>query len=388
MDAANELRRDLATALIAKISAFPYRYSEEAERLLRFYHNWSPYSHLNASKLDVFAPALLRLQEKSPSTVASGDISAIVQNWITGLLHLSLYVDRIWVPDPAELLAQNLLPYETLGLHDPLLGDPTAALRAAYAMEALQPLVEKGVIALYPAITLYKKSVAMELFGENRFYRLDEVLTSWPDLYIAEGLLYAREFGAHYTALHNQEFEALKLAGEQIAKQIGVLDQRIVASLPRWKLPYFEGLSAEVLVQARANEEAFEDFRKLIREMGSKLVAGLEDVNFDLENQRLERDYLTPTLRNLNAQVKGISTLREHASEAGIDFTAGAIAGLVLTGGIADSFLTGGANVLAKVLVKIFTVRKAPRASAELVYAFHTGRPMGTSFGMKMPRWF
>jgi hypothetical protein len=79
-------------------------------------------------------------------------------------------------------------------------------------------------------------------------------------------LLYAHAFHATYTALYSDEYATLKSAAGQLAQAIGVADSRVLASLPRMQLPYFEHISPEILRDVRQQEQAFEDFRKLLRE--------------------------------------------------------------------------------------------------------------------------
>jgi hypothetical protein len=384
-------------------------------------------------RIDIFAPTLLRHAPSPDSLSHPIDSIDLVPSWITGILHLCLYADKLWVPDPTEIVARqiaartdaDIVPrFERLGVHEPISildGDSiiihkplrdhpvlqtihrvftdtskerahesNTAVRAMYALRALQPLIDSGTIQLYPPIASYMRWVAQPLFGEQRFFTQDELATAWPELYVAEGVLYANKFAACYTALQQDEFDALKNASENIKaldleNKLGVASKRIFACLPRWKLPSFWSLDASVLVKMRENESAFEDFRALIREMTEKLPAGLEDPDFESEARRLETDHVTPTLAKLVEQLNGISALRTHARAAGMDFVAGALAGLVLTGELSPSMLTGTVNVLAKTLLKIFAQREPIRPAASVVYSFQTGNRMGKFVGVDVP---
>ena len=361
-----------------------------ASKVVDFYKQWEPALSSASPAIEIFAPTLLGTHGERPLLSIRNVDDNMVERWISGILHLSLYVDKIWIPDPIELLAHSIIDdAESMGqisIHLPLMEDFSILVLANSFINVLQPLIEQKIVCLYPAITTYNRWVAMELFGENRFFSERELKDSWPELYVAEGLLYARKFGASYTALHSDEFHALTFAATEASESAGLTSQRIVAALPRMKLPFFRGIGPEVLAKARINESHFNDFRNLLRETVNTLPGGLDDPDFDQEIVRLERDHLTPELKRLYEQINGTAALKSHISEAGIDFTAGAIGGTLLTSDLKGAALVGSTSVLLKLLIKIFANRSKPRPAASIIYAFHTEQHMSMDSGFNITR--
>jgi hypothetical protein len=364
---------------------------EDASAVAASYHDWSPDTTSEgthgASHLDVFAPRVFDALEfnRLGSRHHQADLMRRewdVEKWKRQVLHLCLYTDSLWLPDPVELIAGSIGSWAqarwSLMVHETLMTRPYIAADIAEALTGdLAPLVDAGAIKLYPAITRFRRGVSMALFGVARSFTDEELTTGWPDTYVAEGLLYAQEFDASYVALDNAEFGALQAAMRDVAQIAGVADQRILATLPRMKLPYFERLNAKTLVSVRASDASFNDFRSLLRETSRQLVAGVDDPQFDVEVARLEKDSLTPALSKLVSDVKGTTTLRERLADARIDFMAGALGGFVLKGDLAAAVVAGAATSLAKALMKTVFTSKSARPAARVVYQFHTGRPFG-----------
>jgi hypothetical protein len=90
----------------------------------------------------------------------------------------------------------------SLGVHKALIADRAFSFEAAQALVALDPLVDAGIVVLYPPLSCYYESVAEDLFGTRRGFTPDEMSNAWPDLYVAEGLHYAKAFQASYTTRH------------------------------------------------------------------------------------------------------------------------------------------------------------------------------------------
>ena len=248
------------------------------------------------------------------------------------------------------------------------------ALTLDHFLEYLEPLIQSGAICLYPAIATYRNHVAVPLFGEMRYFTENEMNHAWPDLYVAEGLLYAKAFDASYTALRHDEFQALQRGAEELSRSIGVADHRVLAALPRMTLPFFGEMEVENLVNVRANDETFADFRKLLRELARDLVAGVEDLAFDMEVRRLEKEKVTPGLKKLIQDINGTTSLKARLKDFGTDFTAGALGTLVLKADVKEALLGGTATALAKALGKLLMQRTKVRPAASAVYEFHTGR--------------
>lgn len=90
-------------------------------------------------------------------------------------------------------------------------------------------------------------------------------------------------------------------------------------------------------MNVRANDGAFADFRKLLREFSRELVAGVEDPAFDWEVRRLQNEKATPGLKKLVQDIHGASSLKARLSDFGTDFTAGALGTLVLKADMKNS---------------------------------------------------
>lgn len=79
--------------------------------------------------------------------------------------------------------------------------------------------------------------------------------------------MYAEALDATYAGLAREEFDALRGAARELSERVGLTDAKVVAALPSLRLPYFEKMRPETLVEVRSNESAFDDFRKILREV-------------------------------------------------------------------------------------------------------------------------
>jgi hypothetical protein len=337
--------------------------------------------------LVVFAPTLLRgffpTWFFTSGAVHDGDLeltqtqaNAVASDWTRTIVRTCLFVDQIWVPDPAELLVHHLSLEEksrfSIALHWPLLENPSIAIEALRAVQELRSLAEAGVVRFYPPIALYRQAVAMPLWGTVRSFLPHEIKGAWPHTFVAEGLLFAASLGASYTALYGGELDALEHGSLEASAALGDLgqaDARVVASLTRGKLPLFPHLDPHVLAQIRGNESALADFRDVLRDFARHLVAGVEDPDFDKEVQRLSRDYLTPELQKMSESAKWSWNLRSHASGAAMDFAAGVIGGVSITGDLVTGAATGAVTGVAKILLQLLSQRRPTRPAAQFILA-------------------
>jgi hypothetical protein len=144
----------------------------EAFDLLKAYRTWKQPPKARSDALEAFAPALMSLGQRAwaydPSQPAAGTTQ--IWEWERGILHLCLYADRIWVPDPLELLARDLTHEGmSIAVHQVYAENVELAMQIAQALDQdLSELVNAGVIALYPPISIYRESVAAGLFGTVR----------------------------------------------------------------------------------------------------------------------------------------------------------------------------------------------------------------------------
>ena len=364
-----------------ELFSFPSEEREDlAVALLKNYQDWRPDGRRSGHTIEIFAPSIFMTatrQAGMPRIAIIDSYRETIDRWISGLLHLCLYADRVWVPDPAEILAWQIVTAgypDSIAVHEPLIKNQSILLGTLKAFEDLTPLIDSGVIAIYPALTCYRRQTSIELFGEVRGFALGELRNAWPELYVAEGLSYARIFDASYTALYRDEHAALEQAAIALDQSLGLTDRKTLVSLRQMTLPSFQHLDAESLVAVRRNESSFDDFRRLMRETTAKLAGGVEDPAFVREVGRLEKEELEPALEKLRKDLVGITTLKERLSDFGIDFSSGALAGLVIKGDLLDSILAGAASALSKALAKTIAKSTKVRPAASVVYTFETGR--------------
>lgn len=99
---------------------------------------------------------------------------------------------------------------------------------------------------------------------------------------------------------------------------------------------------------------------------------------------------MNPAIKKLLDDVRGITTVRECLSSAGIDFAAGALVGVVSTGNLLAALPGGAISVLCKTLVKLIAKRPKVRPAGSIALSFHTGRAPGigllSSIGVR-PSW-
>ncbi|WP_263353368.1 hypothetical protein [Acidicapsa acidisoli] len=351
-----------------------------AEILVEQYKDWVPAPRSSHQSVHVFAPSLLSMRAGPSASMRTSEVETpheVIDRWISGILHLSLYVDRVWVADPVEILAWQALTAEmqfTLTIHRPIIANKIQLLHALKAFEELKPLMDAKIVCLYPAMTCYQGRTAAELFGEVRSFTRTEMDNAWPELYIAEGLSYARIFDASYTALFGDEYTALTHAASKLDSALGLVDRKVLATLPQIKLPSFRFLDAANLMSVRSNEASFNDFRKFMREITAKLAGGLEDPAFFDEVRTFEKDELQPALENLRKDLLGTNILKERLTDVGMDFSAGAFAGISVTGNVLAGILAGTASALTKALVKTIVKSVPVRSASSVVFKFETGK--------------
>jgi hypothetical protein len=242
--------------------------------------------------------------------------------------------------------------------------------------EELKPLVDSGVIVLYPVGALYWP-ISYEMFGKRRSFNDEELKSAWPARYVEEGVGYAGSLQATYTALYRDEYKVLEDACGELAAALGFRNRRLLAALPRLHLPFFESLDAKTMISARNNEEAFDGFRKVIRKMAGKLISGIEDPDFEKEVADWEKNELTPELARLNAEVSQSTTLKKRLSDIFIDFMSGALNQEITTWHLEEAVLKGLSSSLSKQLFKILSDPHKPSEEATIVNLFHTGRKSG-----------
>ncbi|MEN8444715.1 MAG: hypothetical protein ABG776_06860 [Cyanobacteria bacterium J06555_13] len=151
----------------------------------------------------------------------------------------------------------------------------------------------------------------------------------------------------------------------------------MLAALPKLKLPFFSKLDPKLLAKVRQDEEAFEDFRIVLRKFSRELIQGLEDPRFSQTVAQLEKEELEPTIKVLADSVNRYKSLRESLSEEGMAFAAGAVGWLVAGDPLTSlSGIAGSALFLTinKIIQNRRKLNKNSRPAARLIYSFHSGR--------------
>jgi hypothetical protein len=364
------------------------------------YEGWQPPSEA-PSQADVVAPAMHRV---------SGDDR--LGAWVQQIAHLSLLVDRLWVPDlvgyaitqgrrslsnaahfpimsdfrrndPLSISAHAPLDSWFGGMsqavHEPL--DPWSSashgwdhvkrspheilVEAATTMESLAPLIECGAICIYPVESLYMRHVATQLFGEARSFSRNELLD--PELYVAECLAMARSLRASYAALSQRELQSLeRLKGTEVIRP-SATEERVVVSFAYSHLPLLDHLTAKLATKIREDESAFDDFRVMLRGFVQQIPVSPADPRFERELDGLMKNVVTPQLEKLSHAIG--TRLWRHTRGATISFCAGAFAAMVTTSDPTKALGTASVSALASILGKILFERDDLRPAHRVVLA-------------------
>jgi hypothetical protein len=374
---------ELHDALIAGLEASPrsFDHFNLLYGVLRYYSDWAPPS-IAPNAIDIFAPSILRTPlaplNKRPFEDGYFKRAGFYDdkqhgNWTTPLLRLSLFADRIWLPDPAEILA-NIANERVrhIAVHATLLRSRDALLAALSGIRPLRPLVDAGVIVLYPALKLYSEGVSEALFGTVRSFTKDELLHAWPTLFVNEGLHFAAALHANYCALEAEELNALRAAATELAHSTRDHEAQlqILRILPTVDIPLFEKADPALLVSLRQDAEAFEDFRQILRKVGDELLRLTKDtVNADIEG--IANDILRPQIDKLKEQLNGIAAAKEQITPTAVDFTAGVLTEVSLTGDPYAALTKGAVSALAKMLMRLLlTKRSKARPASRIIYGF------------------
>jgi hypothetical protein len=373
--------------------SFANKLEDYSDIITSSYTHWSPpIVDSRKDEIEIIAPSLMRIFERNY------DVEYAIDSWKREILHLCLFVDKVWLPDPSELIV-NILGRPDMetpmkaghaswianinGL-DSYLGLSFSA-NLLKTVEELYPLVDAGIVAFYPPIEVYKSEVAFPLFGENRYFTDEELVSAWPDLFVSEGLLFADALNASYAALDFEEFNAISRSinsSGMSSTNLGLTDSSLIAALPQLKLPFFSKLDARLLVNVRQDEQAFDDFRAVLRKFSRELIQGLEDPRFSKTVAELEKEELEPKFKELADSINTTKVLRESLSDEGIAFAAGAIGWLVAGDPLISlAGIAGGSALLAvrKILQNKHKAAEKFRPAARVVYSFHSGR-------LKLPR--
>ena len=161
----------------------------------------------------------------------------------------------------------------------------------------------------------------------------------------------------------------------------------VVEVLPRLELPYFTALSPKVLARVRRDEAAFEDFRRVLRDVARQLPVDSDGGASDRDVQGIERDVLAPAVAALLDDVSGVRALRKSLSESGIELVAAALVGLFVAPNVLTAVGVAAMTVVAQAMAKLAVDRKEDRPASRAVLAFHTGRVPRVGIGWSPGGW-
>lgn len=291
-----------------------------------------------------------------------------VSSWFNAILNTCLYADEVWIPsvflghshftknDPENTDVEDWFQvpsqrrYETIALHhdySQAWSEYGAEFRSFF--QTIRPLVNAGIIRIYNFALIYMEQVSEPLLGEKRWMTEHEISNSYPDLFVAEGLLFAKALGVPYTATRMEEIDAINNSAKR-AGELLQTDRNAVTLLSEATMPGLE-LSPDNIVKARMDNEAFEDFRSVIRRVSRDLprLVGSQDALKEIE--LLERDLLHPEIQRLNSQVSKSGVLARNLKPNAISFTAGALASLALKADPTTAIASGALTTLGRVIL-------------------------------------
>lgn len=299
-----------------------------------------------------------------------------VSAWFNSVLNICLYADEVWIPsvflgdygpatnDPRNtdvddwFRAPYSLPHGPISVHREYSEawiEYGSEFRSFF--KAITPLVNAGVIRIYNFAQIYMDNVSEPLLGEKRWMTEHEIRNSYPDLFVAEGLLFAKALGVPYTATRLEEIEAINASLGSMESLLQT-DRKAVTLMSEAAMPGLN-LAPEDIVAARMDSEAFEGFRRVIRQISRDLpnIIGSQD---DLkEIELLERDLLLPEIDRLSSSVSKSSVLSRNVKPNAISFSAGALASLAAKVDPATAIAAGALTALGRVvLTEIFDRKK------------------------------
>lgn len=394
-----------------------------------FYEKWEPpQSSEDDKEIQIYAPGLTQLA----GSLYTGDSGKTLADWKREILHLSLFVDKLWIPDPAEYIAKGLcagyanidtssprvndvvtrtfqgpVGYSsefrqvlrdngiglTLANHDSILRvlfekKNTLQFKIENAIDFLQviqdlaPLFESGVLDLYPPQKVYKTKVAEQLFGRVRSFKDEELENAWPDLFVAEGLLFSKSLNSSYASIYSAEFTAINSTLSRISdefkknselKILNSIDTKLIAALPRLKLPYFEEMDANSLAQVRLNDENFDKFREKLRALTDRIKGEAGNPRFTQDVLQAEKE-LDNEVQELLNKVDFVTSLRKNLANNGIDFGVGVFVGMALMASqpLGAAIEAAALSALGKALLVTLVEQRDP--VARVAYQLSSGR--------------
>ena len=290
---------------------------------------------------------------------------------------MCLYSDTIYVPDMYAAVAADLgFPANPdLSLHLELMQIGKVCdneLSSFY--ERIHPLVENNIIKLYDPFSLFYREIAFELFAEQRWMTEEEINNSWPDLFVAEGILFSEKLGATYTAITSDEINAIRSAGKQL-RQLLELERDTIAILAKISIPGFSA-DPKALVKARLDHEAFDDFRSTLRNLVRHMRSSLDSYEFDESVDMFQKDVINPQLSDLIKKCKRTHGLGENIKANAISFAAGGFSSLALSGDPATAVTAGALTALARAILQQLLAKKtAPPAARFFNHMIIAGQP-------------
>lgn len=246
---------------------------EWSKQVVEASKRWTPPDSAGRS---ILAPSLFRYYSSGEFGVP-GARNAGIGNayWISLLVNLSFLADSVWLPDPTEMIARahSAIPevYWSQGmLNSGEISD--LIFEAMLVLERIQPLIDAGVVRLFPAVRLYEEAVASRLLGEVRSFSSAEMAASWPHGVVAEGLIFSSELGASYAALAEEEMESMLLAVTRTGTQISGPAPYQAIRYPRWPFVQVTDDSILDVLDFRLNSDSLNLLRQRLSHCGDLLT--------------------------------------------------------------------------------------------------------------------
>lgn len=331
-------------------------------------------------EFSVFAPAVMRdclfvasgLGDSGPEQ-SGNDQAERVLKWENSLLNMCLYADKVYVPtfvsedsgyrlerggyvDAGVLASSASFGWRdgkpmALGVHESFSKVSSQNRDLLYRMfDRLLPLIKSNIIELYNPYEIFYGRISRKLLGKKRWFTQKELDTAWPNLFVAEGLLFAEHFGVPYTAVTQSELSAIQDAAVQAQRSLKI-DQKLMFVLPKLSVPSYV-VDPKALVEARMNSQEFEEARSSLRGVARLMETASDDPHLEREVTQFYVDEFLPQMNGWVANKSSGKGLHHGIKEAGIDFSAGALAAVTLAADIAETLASGGMTALSRVILQ------------------------------------
>lgn len=288
--------------------------------------------------------------------------------WEKSILQLILYVDELYLPDLLDLveLEKYHTSFYSLAVHQDIFDLSQAfynQMKRFY--ERLEPLEEAGIVKYYNPISTYLDDVAVQLTGTRRFLTRNELNDAWPSLFVLEGVLTAEALGVPYTSITSDEINALRKAEASLRSTLNV-EGDLLSALSAIELPGF-ALDADTIIRARRDNEAHEDFRKILRVASGSMRGSVENNDFQNYANEWNKDILRPAFDELRKSTIKSAVLSKAVVPNVISFSSGLMGSLAIGSELQNAISAGLVTAVGAAILTAF-FEKAPKRPAIRFY--------------------